>query len=125
MTRFVQLMRRDLIMSKNENVVSLPRALDEVEFCSWMGQAAPGEVREYHRGYLVHDIMPYGRQPNDGAHLELRRVARRAMWAAEHGLVHLVQRRHGCDDYSYLAIARPKPSHPPASLSALLLEEAA
>ena len=31
-------------------------------------------------------------------------VARRAIQAAEDGLVHLVQRRHGPGDYSYLAI---------------------
>ena len=53
------------------------------------------------------------------------RVARRAWWASEQKLIHLVQRRHGADDYSYLAIARSKPKQASASLSSLLLAEVA
>jgi len=41
------------------------------------------------------------------------------------GLIHLVQRRHRSDDYSYLAIARPKPRQASVSLSSLLLAEVA
>jgi hypothetical protein len=36
-----------------------------------------------------------------------------------------VQRRHRSDDYSYLAIARPKPKQASVSLSSLLLAEVA
>lgn len=59
------------------------------------------------------------------AQRELNRVARRAWWAAEQGLVHLVQRRNGPDDFSYLAIARPRPKELPATLSSVLLKEVA
>lgn len=52
-------------------------------------------------------------------------MARRAFLASETGLVHLVQRRHGPEDYSYLAVARPKPRHARAALSSLLLAEVA
>jgi hypothetical protein len=61
--------------------------------------------------------------PRDRA--ELVRLARRAWHASERQLIHLVQRRHGPDDYSYLAIARAKPSNTSASLSSLLLAEVA
>jgi hypothetical protein len=40
-------------------------------------------------------------------------------------LIHLVQRRHGSDDYSYLAIARSKPKQASVSLFSLLLAEVA
>jgi hypothetical protein len=45
------------------------------------------------------------------------------MWAAEQGLVHLVQHRHGPVDYSYLTIARPWPGTPRGDLLAALAEE--
>ena len=42
----------------------------------------------------------------------LRQLARRAAWAFDEGLVHLVQRRNGPDDFSYFAIKRPRPRGP-------------
>ena len=39
----------------------------------------------------------------------LRQLARRAAWAFGEGLVHLVQRRNGPNDFSYLAIKRTRP----------------
>ena len=35
-------------------------------------------------------------------------LGNRAQDLAERGLVHLVQLRHGTEDYSYFAIARPR-----------------
>ena len=42
------------------------------------------------------------------ARYAISRLADRAHWAAALGFVHLVQRRHGTDDFSYLANARER-----------------
>ena len=73
--------------------------MGEMEFLGWLGQAEPGEVLVYHRGFLAVD-----RHWAEGGALD--RLADRAAWAAEHGLADLLQRRHGHEDLSYLAIAR-------------------
>ena len=99
--------------------------LTEIDFCVWLGQAAPGGRLEYHRGFLAMDVSPHCANLDDQERRELARLARRAWWAAERQLVHLVQRRHAPNDFSYLAIARPRPNTAPASLSSLLLSEVA
>ena len=104
---------------------SVGRQITEIELAAWIGQAAPGDILEYHRGFLVLDIMSRGSRLSPPDRAELCLVARRAWWASERGLVHLLQRRHGTDDYSYLAVARPKPMKALVSLSTLLLTEAA
>ena len=101
------------------------RPLTEIEFCAWVAQAVPGDRLEYHRGFLALDIVPVASRLAPEAREELARMARRALWAAEQDLVHLVQRRNGPNDFSYLAVARPKPKHPSASVAELLLAEAA
>ncbi len=73
--------------------------MGEMEFLGWLGQAEPGEVLVYHRGFLAVD-----RHWAEGGAVD--RLAARAAWAAEHGLADLLQRRHGPEDLSYLAIAR-------------------
>jgi len=105
--------------------VRASRPLSEIEFCAWVAQAAPGDRLEYHRGYLVLDTYPLFSALDDKARGELARLAGRAFWAAEQGLVHLVQEREGPDRFAYIAVARPKPKRAAASLSALLLEEQA
>ena len=97
--------------------------IDETDLCGWIGQATPGDVLEYYRGFLAMDTFSQGSRLTGHDCAELVRLARRAWWASEQKLIHLVQRRHGPDDYSYLAIARSKPKHAPASLSSLLLAE--
>jgi hypothetical protein len=99
-------------------------SLSEIDLCGWLGQAAPGETLEYYRGYLVIDAIPHGGRLPEQDRAELRRVARRALWASDRGIADLVQRRHGPDDYSYLVIARPRPSDS-QSLSELLATEIA
>lgn len=99
--------------------------LTEINLCGWIGQAVPGDRIEYHRGFLALDIIPVASRLPERERAELARMARRALWAAEQGLVHLVQKRHRANDYSYLAIARAKPRQAPASLASLLLAEAA
>jgi hypothetical protein len=97
--------------------------LTEPEFCGWLGTAAPGDMLEYHRGFLLLDIRPDGSRLAPANRNALVLVARRAFWAAEQGWVHLVQRRHGPDDFSYLAIVRPLSDIPRGVLQAALSEE--
>jgi len=103
--------------------IPLTRPLTEQALCSLIGMAAPGDAIEYHRGFLA-----IARDPNVGKLAEreradLVRVARRAVRAAEAGLVHLVQRRLGPGEFSYLAIVRARPAM--AVMSGIRLAEAA
>jgi hypothetical protein len=101
------------------------RRLTETAFCAWVGQAHPGAQLVYHRGLLALDASINSQTPKSDARHELARVARRAWWAASQGLVHLIQRRNGPDDFTYIAIARPRTDEVTASLSTFLLQEAA
>ena len=98
--------------------------VSEIELCAWLGQAEPNDALEYHRGFLALDIEKRSTPFTDRERLELARVARRALWAAEHRLVHLVQCRRGENVFSYLAIARPRSNTTSALISSPLLEEA-
>ena len=62
-----------------------PHASTEADFCGWVGRAAPGDIVEYHRGFLGIDIHARDalRSPSEGApaagpprRLGLRRRAR-------------------------------------------------
>ena len=85
-----------------------PPRLSEIELCAWIAQAEPGAVLEYHRGFLALDRTSFGRFADTPARSELALLGTRAHDLADRGLVHLVQLRHGPEDYSYLAIARPR-----------------
>lgn len=103
----------------------VPR-LTEIELCAWLAQAEPGAILEYHRGYLALDRTAFGRFGGTPARAALAHVGSRAHDLAERGLVHLVQLRHGADDYSYVAIARPRPKGAlPDFASLTITEEAA
>jgi hypothetical protein len=104
--------------------VRASRPLTEIEFCAWVAQAVPGDRLEYHRGFLVLDVFPMFSKLSDAARAALRGLGSRAFWAAELGLVHLVQERVGPDQFAYIAVARPKPRSSGAALSARLLEAA-
>jgi hypothetical protein len=94
-------------MRKPDSQLDAPKPLvTEAQLCTWLGAAPPCDVVEYHRGVLALDISPYARRLSERDREELKRVARRAVWAWERGRVHLVQKRHGPDDYSYLMVAR-------------------
>jgi hypothetical protein len=94
------------IMNENRqpSIVRLP--VSEVDLCAWLDQAAPGDILEYHRGFLAIDVTAEGTRLPERERAELSRVARRAMFAAEHGLAHLAQRRLKSHHFSYFAIAR-------------------
>ena len=99
------------------------RPLTEIEFAAWVAQAVPGDRLEYHRGFLVLDTFALFTKLDDRGRTELAKLAVRAFWAAEQGLVHLVQERVGPDQFAYIAVARPKPKAAADSLSELLLAE--
>jgi hypothetical protein len=113
-----------LTMAAGRKFPTAHLSLSEIDLSGWLDQAEPGETLEYYRGFLLVDAIPHGSRLPEQDRAELSRVARRALWAADRGIAYLVQRRHGSDDYSYLVIARPRPSasHP---LSELLATEVA
>jgi hypothetical protein len=73
--------------------------MGEMAFLGWLDQAPPGQAVVYHRGFLAVDR-------HGSACGDLHHLANRALWAAEHGLVDLVQRRSGPEHWNYLAVAR-------------------
>jgi len=99
------------------------RPLTEIEFCAWVAQAVPGDRLEYHRGFLTLDRCQGLSRFTTEERTRLTWLGARAFWAAEQGLVHLVQERLGPDQFAYIAVARPKPKAAAVSLSALLLAE--
>lgn len=116
--------RQEKIMDQRITTAAVkPLGLTEPELCGWLGTAAPGDTLEYHRGCLMLDVRADSSRLAPADRMVLANVARRAYWAAEQGLVHLVQRRHGADDYSYLAIARPWPDARRSTLLVALAEE--
>ncbi len=100
-------------------------SITEIGFCAWLGQATPGDALEYHRGFLVVDLTPFGGPMGSEARLELARTSARAYGLAVRGFVDLVQRRVGPDRFSYLAIARPLPQGKALDFSTLMTGEAA
>lgn len=112
-------------MAVSNSIPSAMRRLTETAFCAWVGQAHPGAQLVYHRGLLALDASINSQTPKSDARHELARVARRAWWAASQGFVHLIQRRNGPDDFTYIAIARPRPKELPATPSSVLLKEVA
>lgn len=87
--------------------------LREEDLCDWLGMAFPGDTIEYHRGHLAVDQVPGLSPRSDADCRRLSRLARRALIFAEEGWAHLVQRRHGDGDYSYLAIKARTPARRP------------
>ena len=101
-----------------------PKAvLTEIQFCAWVAQAMPGDRLHYHCGFLVLDTFKMFGRLSELQRAELTRLASRAFWASEQGLVHLVQERMGPDQFTYIAVARQKPKAAAVSLSELLLAE--
>lgn len=103
-----------------------PPRLSEIELCAWVAQASPGAVLEYHRGYLALDRSAFGQFSDSPARAAVALLGTRAHDLAERDLVHLVQLRHGPDDYSYFAVARSRGKRALPDFAAhALIEEAA
>jgi hypothetical protein len=79
-----------------------------VSFNRWLLRALPGQQLQYHRGHLIWDRSPASALA-EGERRALARAADAALQAADDGLVHLVQRRNGELDFSYLAIKAARP----------------
>ena len=90
---------------------TLSLIIDRVGFEAWLKTARPGGRIEYHRGLLSVDRQPKLNSSDNEKRSELHRLAARVLSAAEQGLVHLVQRRRGAEDFSYLAIKAGKIPH--------------
>ena len=99
--------------------------LSKADLCRWLGAAAPGERLAYHRGFLARDLSPLTQLLPVEERIALARLANRAWKLAEAGLAHLLQRRHGDEDYSYLIVARPRPRRVTPSVLPAILAEAA
>ena len=79
------------------------RPLTVGRFWSWLARSEPGAALEYHRGLLILDRSPASELGEDERRT-VAKIADAALAAAEDGLVHLVQRRNGPFDFSYVAI---------------------
>ena len=85
------------------NIIPRTRRPSRVAFYGWLERARAGEQLEYHRGLLIWDRSPASELAEDDRRA-LAEMADAVFRAAEGGRVHLVQRRHGPFDFSYLAI---------------------
>ena len=96
-----------MIRSSNNATSALPDFTEEA-FCTWLGSAAPGDTIVYHRGFLAFDGGP-ATDATAATRTRLLRLASRAMRLSQQGLVHLVQRREADREFTYIAVARPRP----------------
>jgi hypothetical protein len=92
------------VMTFAEPSESAARDLISVaEFRGWLARAESCSWFEYHRGLLICDRSPAS-ELAEADRRALAKIAKAAFQAAEQGQVHLVQRRNGPFDFSYLAI---------------------
>ena len=97
--------------------------LTDLALCKWLGAAAPGDCISYHRGHLARDASPLSQRLPEPERVALKRLADRAWKLADANLAHLLQRRYGDEDYSYLIVAARRPRRAdPTLLSRLLME---
>jgi hypothetical protein len=87
--------------------IALPVTPDD--FCGWLAMAMPGSATMYHRGHLGRDRCRSTTALSERDRHGLIALARQALLAAEDGRVHLLQRRHGDGDYSYIAVRARTP----------------
>jgi hypothetical protein len=92
----------DLAVAGASGLPSLP-PMPADAFLAWLERADPGASLTYYRGFLIRDRSPESHLPEE-CRRALAKVANAALDAAERGRVHLVQRRNGPFDFSYLAI---------------------
>ena len=78
--------------------------VSEDKLRAWLAAAKAGDVLVYHRGVLAIDRLRFGSRLPDEDRRELDRVASRILALANAGRGHLLQRRHGTDDYTYLFV---------------------
>jgi hypothetical protein len=94
------------------------------DFRGWLARTGSCPWFEYHRGFLIWDRSP-GSKLSDVDRRALAKIANAVLQAAEQGQVHLVQRRRGPFDFSYLAIRSVPAAKPRAVARPPLCSEAA
>ena len=99
--------------------------LTEAALCHWLGTAATGDAITYFRGALARSLCPQLALLEPPQRVIVAKVANRAWKLAEDGLAHLVQRRHGDEDFEYLLIARRRPRRFSHNVLPQILAEAA
>jgi hypothetical protein len=97
-------------MTSSEQSLPPVRGCTKTEFRAWLARAKPGEQIEYHLGLLIWDRSPASGLA-EGDRRALGKIADAVFQAAGEGQVHLVQRRHGPFDFSYLAIKSIRPTN--------------
>lgn len=80
----------------------------DIGLLAWLNQAEPGDVMEYHRGFLALDRSFASEARTEDERLALNQIASLAMRLSDRGLINLVQRRVGDERFAYLAIARQR-----------------
>lgn len=98
--------------------------LTEAALCKWLGAAAPGDAITYFRGTLARSLCPQLSPLTPAERARVATLARRAWKLAESGSAHLVQRRHGFEDFSYIVIAPRRPRKVRPSVLPRILAEA-
>lgn len=78
--------------------------VDENGFCDWLVDAMPGATLAYYRGHLGRDRMPSAKVLAEPLRRQVVEMAGRVHQAAVEKRIYLLQRRHGENDYSYVAI---------------------
>jgi hypothetical protein len=113
--------RRRRLPQAEGNTLAPPRLLTTFDqFNARLAAVGGGEVIEYHRGNLTLDRLRHAsRLPENDRH-ELDRVALAARKFADEGRGHLVQRRHGVGDYSYLLIVTNLPAERRVKIAAVV-----
>jgi len=85
-----------------------PRTLSAAEFADWLQSADAGERLTYWRGHLALDASALVSQLRGDDRIRLCSVSRLAWDMAQKGWIHLLQQRHGANDFSYVAVMRPR-----------------
>jgi len=99
---------RCVILGRNV-VVEMSVKVNDAEVRRWLREAEPGQSIRYFEGCLGLGTDPMGLPLPASGRQAMARVADRLWRAAQHDLVHLVQRRQGPTNWAYIAIARPPP----------------
>lgn len=110
---------------QNSIPISTTPPITEASLCTWLGQAVPGDTFTYFRGALARATCRFASTLGQDERVALCRLAARARKLADSGLAHLVQRRHGFEDYEYILVARRRPRRAAVNLLPKILAEAA
>jgi hypothetical protein len=95
-----------------EAIIPVRLAVSENAFVDWLFTPVADRRLVYHRGFLARDTDPDQSRMKEPDRLELLHVARRAMSGSDKGALCLVQKKHGFEDYSYIAVRRtPDPKN--------------